>query len=414
MTYNQPTGTKVMAIQESNILGHETIRHVECEKVLPPDHLNERCCKCNKYRKTLRALASRSCHEGECDRTHPSSHCNYRYLTSSEKSERLCRMHNICRSSSKQIERLKTKIAKEVERSGIQVDNMLQQDLQTIMSNSIEAVTTNYPPNSFPAVFWQQQHEAARRDPRGMRWHPLMVKWCLYLRHLSGSAYETLRTSGVLKLPSQRSLRDYTHYLNTTIGFSAEVDRELMRVAEINTCCEYQRCVALIMDEMHVKNDLVYDKHTGSLIGFANIGDINNHLLRLEHLMDAVHEEDLAKSMLVFFVRGLFTRLEFPYAQFATTALAGDLLFDPFWEAVRRLEVCGFKVVAATADGASPNRTFFRIHCEKGKESELLYRTPNPFSVEDRYIFFFSDPPHLLKTARNCWASKKRHMWVST
>ena len=119
-------------------------------------------------------------------------------------------------------------------------------------------------------------------------------------------------------------------------------------------------------------------------------------------------------QILLQHVVNLFTRLEFPYAQFATTALAGDLLFDPFWEAVRRLEVCGFKVVAATADGATPNRTFFRIHCEKGKESELLYRTPNPFSVEDRYIFFFSDPLHLLKTARNCWASKKRHMWVST
>ena len=31
------------------------------------------------------------------------------------------------------------------------------------------------------------------------------------------------------------------------------------------------------MDEMHIREDLVYDKHTGALIGFANIGDINCH-----------------------------------------------------------------------------------------------------------------------------------------
>ena len=30
-----------------------------------------------------------------------------------------------------------------------------------------------------------------------------------------------------------------------------------------------------------------------------------------------------------------------------------------------------------------------------------------------RFIYCFSDPPHLIKTVRNCWASKKRSLWVS-
>ncbi len=36
----------------------------------------------------------------------------------------------------------------------------------------------------------------------------------------------------------------------------------------------------------------------------------------------------------------------------------GDLLFQPFWEAVQCLERCGFKVMATTFDGAceSPAR----------------------------------------------------------
>ena len=29
-------------------------------------------------------------------------------------------------------------------------------------------------------------------------------------------------------------------------------------------------------------------------------------------------------------------------------------------------------------------------------------------------MFFVSDPPHLIKTVRNCWASKKRDLWVMT
>ena len=36
--------------------------------------------------------------------------------------------------------------------------------------------------------------------------HPLIIKWCLYMQHRSSGAYETLRSSGLLKLPSQRTL----------------------------------------------------------------------------------------------------------------------------------------------------------------------------------------------------------------
>ena len=38
--------------------------------------------------------------------------------------------------------------------------------------------------DSFQRLFWEQQYEAVKqKDPRTMRWHPLMIKWCLYLRH---------------------------------------------------------------------------------------------------------------------------------------------------------------------------------------------------------------------------------------
>jgi len=54
----------------------------------------------------------------------------------------------------------------------------------------------------------------------------------------------------------------------------------------------------------------------------------------------------LAKTMMVFMVHGLFSSLQFTYAQFPCAELTGELLYDPFWEAVRRVENCGFKVCA--------------------------------------------------------------------
>ena len=239
-----------------------------------------------------------------------------------------------------------------------------------------------------------------------------MIKWALYLRHQSGKAYETLRESGCIALPSQRTLRDYTYFLNSTMGFSDDVDKHLMEIAKLGDLQDFQKCIALIMDEMHVKEDLVFSKHSGNLIGFTNLGHINDLLLQYERSLesDAESSAPLAKSMLVFFVRGLFTSLQFPYAQFACKSLSGDLLFKPFWEAVFRLEKMGFKVIAAIADGASPNHNFFKLH----SKTKLEHKTLNPYAADERYIYFFSDPPHLIKTTRNCLASKKRNLWVST
>ena len=43
----------------------------------------------------------------------------------------------------------------------------------------------------------------------------------------------------------------------------ADVDEQLMKVARIDSCPEREKYVILLMDEMHIKADLVYDKHSG-------------------------------------------------------------------------------------------------------------------------------------------------------
>ena len=163
----------------------------------------------------------------------------------------------------------------------------------------------------------------------------------------SPSIAEGIRESReVLALPSQRTLRDYTHYCEASPGFSADVDEQLAHAAALITLHEWQKCVILLLDEMHIKENLIYEKHSGSLIGFTNLGDVNNHLISFERKVDHTSLDDvpLAKSMMTFMVRGLFTTLQFPYSQFPCANVSGELLFDPFWEAVYRLERCGFKV----------------------------------------------------------------------
>ena len=166
------------------------------------------------------------------------------------------------------------------------------------------------------------------------------------MQYLSSGAYEALRESGIIKLPSQRTLRDYTHHIEAAPGFSTDTDILLMKAAEIDVCPDRDRNVLLLIDEMYIKEGLVYDKHKGNFIGFCNLGSINQHLTAYEDAINKSHEAPaIAKTITVFMVRGLFTKLQFAYAQFPGNSVNGEMLFTPFWEAISRLESCDFKVI---------------------------------------------------------------------
>ena len=91
-----------------------------------------------------------------------------------------------------------------------------------------------------------------------------------------------LRSSNCISLPSQRILRDYMHYYKTKSGFSTDLDLQLINDLCVNSLSKFHRQVCLLGYEMHIKEDLVYNKITGELTGFCDMGDINQHLLNLK------------------------------------------------------------------------------------------------------------------------------------
>ena len=66
--------------------------------------------------------------------------------------------------------------------------------------------------------------------------------------------------------------------------------------------------------------------------------------------------------------------------------------------------------MGATFDCAAINRRLVRLH---QIDKELPHKVLNPCAADNRDFFFFSDPPHLIKTTRNCWASQCQTLWVS-
>ena len=122
--------------------------------------------------------------------------------------------------------------------------------------------------------------------------------------------------------------------------------------------------MTLVFDEVKIKEGIVYNKHDCKIVGFIDLGTINNTLLKFESLLsdDSNQPMPVANHMLTFMVWGLFIHLQFPYAYYPTGGITADLLFPIVWEVVRNLECAGFKVISITGDEASQNRKFFRMH----------------------------------------------------
>ena len=242
-----------------------------------------------------------------------------------------------------------------------------------------------------------------------MKWHPLFINWCLYLRHLSGKSYDLLWTSGCVKLPSQSTLRDYIHHIPATIGFSAEVDQHIYDVAFLSK--ELNRYVILVMDEMYIKHDLVYDIHNGSLIisGFVDLGSINNQLLEFENALAAEKTESkLASTMLTFMVRVFCVN---------STILMHSLPVVMSL-VVKCLMQCG-KLLEGWRGQVSVflELPVMELHQIDGYGNYMvvkmsLYKVPNIFADDNRDLYFISDPPHLLKTIRNSFCNPSKTLWV--
>ncbi|KAL5506287.1 hypothetical protein EMCRGX_G007900 [Ephydatia muelleri] len=270
---------------DTALLNHsETVRHKNCKLIIHPNSSAVRCSACSTYRSTLLTQKwKRASTSVENERI------NYRFIQLPDLVARLGNIRASYRSLLKQLDRLRSRIHQDTEVKGVFLDEECNAYIKDIICLPESAKhLESLPEDSFEHIFWQQQIETASQNSSWhMRWHPLMIRFCLSLRHKSGGAYELLRQSGCIKLPSQRTLQDYTHY--------------------VQSCLE----------------SALTDGNTAS---------------------------SQAKTMFVLMIRGLFTKLQFPYAQFLCCALKGDQLYDYFWEAVGRVVNCGLKVLAVTMD----------------------------------------------------------------
>ena len=94
----------------------------------------------------------------------------------------------------------------------------------------------------FMKLFWEQQ-KSSQKKRSGVRYHPMIIRFCLSIASKSPSAYNELRSSNVLTLPSLRTLRDYKNAIHPTTEFNMQVIEELCKTTE--TLQSFQRFIVL-------------------------------------------------------------------------------------------------------------------------------------------------------------------------
>ncbi len=211
--------------------------------------MEQQCKPCQAANTTIKKTSRRKSRASEAPAKDnaPLTACGPAKLQATVRSERL---H--CKELE---ERLQT-LEKKIEECGIQVDEAVDKDILQIMSGQ------NLDATPHMKFFWEQQVRLFKSNKLGRRYHPQVIRFALSLHAKSASAYMELRESGAFKY------------------------------------------VAIIMDEMKIQSNLVFDKNSGDLVGFIDLGDPMTDYANLQE------DDTIATHALAFLARGLCTDMK--------------------------------------------------------------------------------------------------------
>ena len=212
-------------------------------------------------------------------------------FTSPERRKLTIQQHRLeCKQLKERIDEMQRSITEKSQ----PVDSELGNDFVKIFSERKEDVLP------FMKLFWEEQQKyLSASNSKSVRYHPQIIKFCLSLAAKSSSTYSDIgydksSGSGILVLPSLRTLRDYKNYIRPQRGFNNVVVEDLRK--KTMWFLDIERYVCILLDEMKIQEDLVWDKHTGELIGFVDLGDTTINYAMLSNV------QELATHVLVFLI----------------------------------------------------------------------------------------------------------------
>ena len=119
--------------------------------------------------------------------------------------------------------------------------------------------------------------------------------------------YDHLRSSGFSTFPHKSTLLEYTGFTNMSTGYNYDIINKFIDDIKLSILSEHEKNVSLLLDEMKIKSGLVFSRSKRRLVGFTDLGDINNELDEFNRFIKpSCGEQDLATHVLTLMASGLF------------------------------------------------------------------------------------------------------------
>lgn len=197
----------------------------------------------------------------------------------------------------------------------------------------------------------------------------------LSLKFKSSSCYKELHKQ--LKFPNPRTLDRWTSHYIVNDGFDDAMLKNLEQ--KVQSIPVENRVCVLLMDEMSIKQNAQYNRHSDQIIGICNE---NGKLI-------------FTNTATVFMISGLRSKWRHGVGYFMTeNGLKGGTIKDNLIKCIGLMQKIGLRILAITADQGSN-------FCKALAQLGISIKRPF-FMVNNEKVFVLHDPPHLWKSTRNC------------
>ena len=138
----------------------------------------------------------------------------------------------------------------------------------------------------------------------------------------------------------------------------------LMKKSKLDSLlCFFIKSFTLCFDEIRIKSNLFYCKSTDRLVGFTEMGKINDEFRKFHDSLESQNsgnnkEREFASYFLIYVDRSIFSNLCYPFAYFASTGLTAAQLYPSALEAIKVLLSLGFSVGDMFVTGFHPTDNF--------------------------------------------------------
>lgn len=221
-----------------------------------------------------------------------------------------------------------------------------------------------------------------------------MRLFCLTVHFYSPKAYDYIRSTFSLNLPSIRTIRLWYSSIDSSPGFTEGAFDVLQQKANEFKTEGKSLTVGLIFDEMAIRKHSQFDLSNKEYLGHINAGR--------PECYDVC--SPLAKEALVFMVSGIGSDFKIPIGYFLSNGLCSQEKSSLLDEAILKLTKIGVGVASITSDGASTNIPAYKELGADFENDKPYFQ--NKFKKGSK-IYIVLDAPHMLKLARNVLSNKQ-------